>query len=281
MEGNPSETGSVEEEESSLSSLADNSSLAAADQSSDDDDDDRQPLVHNDFDNGASAPARQGPSPLVMQPGESGPDSLEVAALNATESFQHTSPTEAGITDDDKSRRSDQPSTGPSPVLAARQQLPPLLIQHSSLPSVVDHSCRKEAAYGAGSCSEETAAPSSPQQPSVERGTGNAASSPTTFLASPEFATVTLRRASPVTSPARNRSVRSDFISSLVDQQQQQQQQHSFGQQQLQNNSFPLQLDVLSSPGGGQDIGLPPLPKSSPPKFTGKAGKRQGPVGRV
>jgi len=68
---------------------------------------------------------------------------------------------------------------------------------------------------------------------------------------SPQMESVILRK-SP-SSPARNRSVRSDFLTNLVD-------------QASVETAEPLKLDIPIS-----DIGRPPLPKTSPPKFTGIA----------
>jgi len=70
-------------------------------------------------------------------------------------------------------------------------------------------------------------------------------------VVSPQIESVIMRK-SP-SSPARNRSVRSDFLTNLVDQ--------SVGE-----TVEPLKLDIPTN-----DIGRPPLPKTSPPKFTGIA----------
>ena len=71
-------------------------------------------------------------------------------------------------------------------------------------------------------------------------------------------------RGSPGSSPARNRSVRSDFLSHLVEN-------YSQPDSQLEENQ-QLQSESVSPPGSKQentnkDIGRPPLPKTFPPKM--------------
>jgi len=68
---------------------------------------------------------------------------------------------------------------------------------------------------------------------------------------SPQVESVIMRK-SPST-PARNRSVRSDFLTNLVD-------------PSVENTAKSLKLDCSAN-----NIGRPPLPKTSPPKFTGIA----------
>jgi len=70
-------------------------------------------------------------------------------------------------------------------------------------------------------------------------------------VVSPQMESVIMRK-SP-SSPARNRSVRSDFLTNLVG-------------PTVEQHVQPLKLDIPTN-----DIGRPPLPKTSPPKFTGIA----------
>jgi hypothetical protein len=263
-EENPSETGSIEEEEEEISltsSSGQDSSAAAGDGDSDedlDDEDDRQPLMAEDKD-----AFKRSVVVAAATAGESLPR-LEEATAHSTAAIGGKKEKAEGDVDLSRLEKSENFQEGvpalqlltgtPSPARQRAAMLPPLEIRDPTQPATtINH--QSEDMFAASSSSAPPAASA--------RASPRAAA----YLASPEYAAVTLRRASPITSPARNRSVRSDFISSLVDQQQQQ-------QQQLNSNSssggFPLKLEI---PSPGPDIGLPPLPKSSPPKFTGEATK--------
>jgi hypothetical protein len=239
-EENPSETDSVEGEKevltSSSSSQADSS---AADSDSEDDaetHEDRWSLIGVDKD----AAFKDDSLPLITD---------IVSAQAAVDKIATgTEPRDVQT----------PPSQLVTPPRQRASQLPPLHIQDPSQPSL----------GGTISLADDTLSSEAPSSSEIAATWSSPKTTASNYLSSPEYSSVTLRRGSPVTSPARNRSVRSDFISSLVDQQQQQEQQQQQQQQQQPDSSgnCPLKLEIPSS---SPDIGLPPLPKSSPPKFTG------------